>query len=282
MYPAGNVYGCYLTVKTCLIAVLSDSFQRRKQSLDVHFNSIESLPLARCSLGRDQRQMSGFHIFTQHPLWVVTHTAWQEPKKKARKNLTLEIPKKEDRPWSMTCFKEMSPVVDTKGEFTEVQVLEEGEIFDPEQFLDQLEKNTSTPTCPRHLTPMKFNSIKRPYGSTGEYYRCPSSKFSTRSYVTCGAHKVHKYLRRAYEQTHPSYEKMDPTHFWRQCNKSLVPQEHLQVLSMDRRITQGFGQSHSDRWREPVKERRKLLFHAMKKTHKQSSPFQKSLLNTFL
>ena len=35
-----------------------------------------SLPFARCSLARDQRQMSDFHIFTQHPLWVVTHTAW--------------------------------------------------------------------------------------------------------------------------------------------------------------------------------------------------------------
>ena len=75
MYPAESVYGCYLTVKICLIAVLSDSFQKRKQILDAYFNYTVSLQ--RCSLGRDQtdqREMSDFHIFTRHPLWVVTNT----------------------------------------------------------------------------------------------------------------------------------------------------------------------------------------------------------------
>ena len=59
-------------------------------------------------------------------------------------------------------MREVPPVVDAKGEFMEVQVLEEGEIFDPDQFLDQLDKHTSEPIiCPRHKTPMPYNSIKR-------------------------------------------------------------------------------------------------------------------------
>ena len=45
-------------------------------------------------------------------------------------------------------------LVDDKGEFTEVQVLEEGEVFDPDEFLDQLEKN-QPPQCSRHMVPLK-------------------------------------------------------------------------------------------------------------------------------
>jgi len=148
----------------------------------------------------------------------------EESKKKSQKNLTLEIP-----------MREVPPMVDAKGEFTEVQVLEEGEIFDPDQFLDQLEKHTSKPIiCPRHMIPMKFNSIKRPDGSTWEYYRCPSSRFWTRCYVTCGAHEVHEYLKRASEQTHPSYEKVDPALFKCQCDKSLVLATSHSVKNPDR------------------------------------------------
>ena len=38
---------------------------------------------------------------------------------------------------------EVPPVVDEKGEHTEVQVLEESELFDPDQFLEQLEKQNT-------------------------------------------------------------------------------------------------------------------------------------------
>jgi len=76
----------------------------------------------------------------------------EEPKKKAPKNLTLKIP-----------MREVPPVVDAKGEFTEEQVLGEGEIFDPDQFLDELDKHTSEPIlCPRHMIPMRYNSIIKP------------------------------------------------------------------------------------------------------------------------
>ena len=138
--------------------------------------------------------------------------ASEESKKKARKNLTLEIP-----------MREVPPVVDAKGEFTEVQVLEEKEIFDPDQFLDELDKHTSEPLlCPRHMTPMRYNSITKSDGSTWDYYRCPSFQFWTQCYVTCGAHEVREYLKRVSEQTHPSYDKVDPARFRRQCDKSLV------------------------------------------------------------
>ena len=115
----------------------------------------------------------------------------------------------------------MPPKTNRQGEITEGQTLEEGEIFYPDRFLQQFIP-TNTPTCPRHMTPMKFNSIQRPYGSTWEYYRCPSSRWWTRYYVTCGAHEVDEYLKRVSEQTHPSYQKIDPCLFRCQCDKSLI------------------------------------------------------------
>jgi len=112
-------------------------------------------------------------------------------------------------------------------------VLEEGEIFDPDQFLDVLDKHEPL-LCPRHMTPMRYNSITKPDGSTWEYYRCPSSRFWTQCYVTCGAHEVREYLKRVSEQTHPSYDKVDPTRFRCQCDKSLVLATSHSVHNPDR------------------------------------------------
>ena len=112
---------------------------------------------------------------------------------------------------------EVPPEVDDKGEFTEVQVLEE---FDPDQFLDQLKKQDHT--CPRCWVPMKFGSVQTPDGSTWEYYRCPSARFYTKCYVNCGASEVSAYLQRVAEQTHPCYKSIDPARFRCLCNKSLV------------------------------------------------------------
>ena len=87
---------------------------------------------------------------------------------------------------------EVSPVPDAKGEITEVQVLEEGEIpeevqvtvFDPDEFLDQLEQ--FQPQCPRCMVPMKYGSVPCPDGKTFEHYRCPSGRVYTKCYVACG------------------------------------------------------------------------------------------------
>jgi len=170
----------------------------------------------------------GGHSPAKYPIFKTSKRkpkkASEESKKKARKNLTLEIP-----------MREVPPVVDANGEFTEVQVLEEGEIFDPDQFLDHLDKHTSEPIiCPRHMTPMCYDSITKSDGSTWEYYRCPTSRFWTQCYVTCGAHEVHEYLKRVSEQTHPCYEKVDPARFRCQCDKSLVLATSHSVNNPDR------------------------------------------------
>ena len=112
---------------------------------------------------------------------------------------------------------ELPREVDDKGEFTEVQVLQE---FDPDQFLNQLKRQDHT--CPRCMVPMKFGSVQTPYGSTWEYYRCPASRFFTKCYVTCGASEVSTCLKRVAEQTHPCYNRIDPARFRCLCNKSLV------------------------------------------------------------
>ena len=93
--------------------------------------------------------------------------------------------------------------------------------FDPDQFLNQLK--TQDPICPRCMVPMKFGSVQTPEGGTWwEYYRCPSSRFYTKCYVTCGASEVSAYLKRVDEQTHPCYKTIDPARFRCLCNKSLV------------------------------------------------------------
>jgi len=112
---------------------------------------------------------------------------------------------------------EVSPEVDDRGEFTEVQVLEE---FDPDQFLNQLKPQDSI--CPRCMVPLTYGSVRTPDGGTWEYYRCPSSRFYTKCYVTCGVKEVGTYLRRVEEQTHPCYRNIDPARFRCLCSKSLV------------------------------------------------------------
>ena len=93
--------------------------------------------------------------------------------------------------------------------------------FDPDQFLNQLK--TQDPICPRCMVPMKFGSVQTPEGGTWwEYYRCPSSRFYTKCYVTCGASEVSAYLKRVDEQTHPCYKTIDPARFRCLCSKSLV------------------------------------------------------------
>ena len=63
------------------------------------------------------------------------------------------------------------PIADDKGEFTEVQVLEEGDVFDPDRFLDQLEKHqpSARRKCPLCLVPLKFGSVKQRNGNIFKY-----------------------------------------------------------------------------------------------------------------
>ena len=74
MYSTKSIYSWYQTGKICQIAVFSDLLEK-EANLECHFSATVNLAHGRRLLDHDQRQMSDFHIFTQHPLWVVTHTA---------------------------------------------------------------------------------------------------------------------------------------------------------------------------------------------------------------
>ena len=122
---------------------------------------------------------------------------------------------------------EVPPVKDEKGEVTEVQVLEEGDIpdvyvavFHPDEFLEKLEQ--FQPQCPRCQVPMKFGEVQQFNGNTWRYYRCPTKFWDTKCYVTCSASEVGDYLRRVEKQTHPCYKEMDKARFHCECDHSLV------------------------------------------------------------
>ena len=68
---------------------------------------------------------------------------------------------------------ELPPEVDDKGEFTEVQVLQE---FDPDQFLNQLKPQDSI--CPRCMVPLTYGSVRTPDGGTMQRGQMESWGFS--------------------------------------------------------------------------------------------------------
>ena len=119
-----------------------------------------------------------------------------------------------------TVLTEVPPVPDAKGEITEVQILEDGEVFDPDEFLNRLEQYQ--PQCPRCLVPMRYENIPVSGGEDLEYYSCPTKYWGTKCYVTCLADEVKEYLRRVDKQTHPCYKKIDMARFRCECDLSLV------------------------------------------------------------
>ena len=138
-------------------------------------------------------------------------------------------------------MKEIPPVKDEKGEITEVQVLEEGEIpgevqvavFDPDEFLDRLEQGQFQPQCPRCEVPMTYGSTQCSDGKTFDYYRCPTKYCGTNCYVTCAVDEVGDFLRCVQRQTHPCY-KIDPARFRCDCDLSLVLATSYSVNNPDR------------------------------------------------
>ena len=123
---------------------------------------------------------------------------------------------------------EIPPEKDEKGEVTEVQVLEEGEIpdgfhvavFDPNEFREKLEQFQLQ--CPRCKVPFKYGEVEQSNGNIWKYYRCPTSSWDTKCYVTCPVGEVGDYLRRVERQTHPYYKEIDPARFRCDCDLSLV------------------------------------------------------------
>ena len=123
----------------------------------------------------------------------------------------------------MRVIKEMPPDLDNKREITEVQVLEEGEVFDVDAFLASIPKPGMTqPQCPRCLVDMTFGSIQHEDGSQFQYYRCPMTRFNTKCYVTSSKENLAAYLRAMEEQTHPVYAQIAPEKFKCACDLSMI------------------------------------------------------------
>ena len=135
---------------------------------------------------------------------------------------------------------EIPPEKDEKGEVTEVQVLEEGElpdgfhvaVFDPDEFLEKLEQ--FQPQCSRCKVPMKFGEVEQTNGNLWKFYRCPTNSWGTKCYVTCHVDEVGDYLRRVERQTHPCYKNIDHARFRCDCNLSLVLATSHSVNNPDR------------------------------------------------
>ena len=144
----------------------------------------------------------------------------EPPKRKKAVKKKKEFDKKKKVPklkLDLSKIKEIPPVTDDNGEYTEVQVLEE---FNPDEILSNM---FNTPHCPRCVVPMSYGCIKAADGSDWyKYYRCPTTWWTTKCYVTCGVDEVQDYLKRVDEQTHPCCRNIPPDRFMCHCNKSLV------------------------------------------------------------
>ena len=141
-------------------------------------------------------------------------------------------------------FHEVPPIVENGG-IVEVQVLEEGEIFDPDAFLDELAKqwhplpsstpqtstvpfrNPSPPTrsdtqilysCPVHPNDtLQKKDTNTQYGHW-EYYKCPVRN----CYVSCGVDNVEYYLDSAKHKLH-NFFLSKPVHIMEcYCKRPLV------------------------------------------------------------
>ena len=150
-------------------------------------------------------------------------SAKEPPKRKKAVRKKKEIDKKVPKlKLDLSKFKEIPPVTDDNGEYTEVQVLE---AFNPDEILANIfnTPQSNTPHCPRCVVPMSYGCIKATDGSDWyKYYRCPTTWWTTKCYVTCGVDEVQDYLKRVDEQTHPCYRNIPPDRFMCHCNKSLV------------------------------------------------------------
>ena len=123
----------------------------------------------------------------------------------------------------MKVIKEMPPDLDNKREITEVQVLEEGQVFDVDAFLASIPKPGMTqPQSLRCLVDMTFGSIQHEDGSQFQYYRCPMTRFNTKCYVTSSKENLATYLKAVDEQTHPVYATIPPERFKCECDLSMI------------------------------------------------------------
>lgn len=108
------------------------------------------------------------------------------------------------------------PIVEN-GERVEVQVLEEGEIFDPNKYLEHF-RNPSPPPgvhyCPLHYpTPMKKNTARNGW----EYYTCPEKD----CFIFTDAENVDEYSKSVEAQLHEYYRVSSRVKLHCYCNNAL-------------------------------------------------------------
>ncbi|KAL9980170.1 hypothetical protein ACROYT_G008719, partial [Oculina patagonica] len=120
---------------------------------------------------------------------------YQEPKKKRQRRGTgnpkkPKVPRKERHPTKK------------KMEFkVKEEVLEEGEIFDPDQFLQQTFDDTERdPVCPVHKEPL----TKRMTDGGWEFYFCPHTSEGTICFICTGSAHIDQYVV-AVNQQLPAY-----------------------------------------------------------------------------
>ena len=128
--------------------------------------------------------------------------------------------------------KNVSPMTAKPSEETPIATASS---FDVDAFLDGLfppppkpttntsGHNPSRPVCGEVLN---YDEITKQDGDVWRYLRCPTTKFFTKCFVTCGITDAPLYLDRVRETLHPVYslgpDNIDPASMRCYCNKSLI------------------------------------------------------------
>lgn len=98
------------------------------------------------------------------------------------------------------------------------EVLEEGEIFDPDQFLQQTFDDTERdPVCPVHKEPL----TKRMTDGGWEFYFCPHTSEGTICFICTGSAHIDQYVV-AVNQQLPAYYYWNMDKMKCYCNESLI------------------------------------------------------------
>ena len=132
----------------------------------------EDLPEVQCDCDPDAYAKYLGHIVDGVLHTLVQASTQQPPKRK--KAAKKKVPKLK---LDLSKIREIPPVIDEK----EVQVLEE---FNPDEILSNL---YNPPHCPRCIVPTSYSSVRTPDGGEWKYYRCPTTWWASKCYVTCGA-----------------------------------------------------------------------------------------------
>ncbi|XP_078342972.1 uncharacterized protein LOC144628718 [Oculina patagonica] len=136
-----------------------------------------------------------------------------------RNPLTKQEMEKKTKPKRKSAPKKSTPPKKLKIPKVEVkeEVLEEGEIFDPDNFLTQT-FNMKEPHCHIHK---EDALVKRTSDGGWQYYFCPHVTDGTICFVCCGVDNIEKYLVEIIKQL-PAYYYWNMEKMSCYCNESLI------------------------------------------------------------